>query len=481
MEDNKMFISLPRIADATPYEKFTPDTLKNVKMYGVKCLEAKGVYKICKVDPKVYAACKDFEHVYIRVKDLEIPVAKYVGMLYNKYPHADAVTRKKVYGLIYQTVHELGEINKAKTYGSCAYKDMQAEDKTLKAFYAQNRVIVDQAMKLDKALIQDERFCKAYGVLPAKNGVLYSFGINVKEDLIPVTTHHRCYAEALDNVARYGVSGLEEYNLKDPALTCVECKEVYTKERRMFVQVKPQHVYCEKNPYYKPISVLKEAAAVFDYDTNKFTSFVEDEEEVKAILIRAKALAVAQQDYRKGDPIVFSSKLLRKAKDELCTHYNGSKSNYVEQYGYYDEPKYTTADYAEAAADGKHMFIEAMCKTTQPKYLTVLECKLINLQAAYLRLYDLEEKDQYGDCIESRYDFRPAPTTKEELEDYMRTEFGTCKHDEVLYACRYEYGCATTDHYDDYESVADEYYDDGEEAVYEDDEDYDSYYDEDVE
>lgn len=479
MKNNKTFIDLPRIEDATPYEKFTPDTLKNVKMYGVKCNKTLDLYKFYKVDPKVYAARKEFEHVYIRVKDLEIPVVEYVGKLYNKYPHADSVTRKQVYGLIYQTVHELGEINKAKTYGSCAYKDVQAEDKMLKAFHAQNCVIVDQARKLDQALIKDERFCKAYGVLPAQNGVLYSFGINIKEDLIPVTTHHRCYAEALDNVARYGVSGLEEYTLKDPALTCVECKEVYTKERRMFVQVKPQHMYCEKNPYYKPISVLKAAAAVFDCATNKFTSFVEDEEEVKAILIRAKSLAVAQQDYRKGDPIVFSSKLLRKAKDELCANYNGSKLNYVEQYSYYEEPKYTTAEYAKAAVDGKHEFVEAMCKTTQPKYLTVLECKLINLQASYFKLYGLEEKDQYGDHIASRYDFRSAPTTKEEFEDYMRTEFGTCKHDEVLYACRYEYGCATTDHYDDYESVVDDYYDDGEEAIYEDEDD--SYYDEDVE
>lgn len=481
MKDNKMFINLPRIADATPYEEFTPDTLKNVKMYGVKCLKAKGIYKIYKVDPKGYASCKEFEHVYARVNDLEIPVAEYVNKLYNKYAHADAVTRKKVYGLIYQTVHELGEINKAKVYGGCEYKDMQAEAKMLKAFYAQDCVIVDKAMRLDRALIQDEHFCKAYGVLPVRGGVLYSFGINVKEDLIPVTTHHSCYAEALDNVARYGVSGLEEYTLKDPALSCVESKEVYTKERRMFVQVEPQYVYCEKNPYYKHVSVLREAAAVFDCTTNKFTSFVEDEEVVKEILIRAKALAVAQKGYRKGDPIVFSSKLLRKAKDELCANYNGSKLNYVEQYSYYGEPKYTTAEYAKAAVDGKHDFIEAMCKTTQSKYLTVLECKLINLQAAYFRLYGLEEKDQYGDCIESRYDFRPAPTTKEEFADYMRTEFGACKHDEVLYACRYEYGCATTDHYDDYESVVDDYYDDGEEAIYEDDEDYDSYYDEDVE
>lgn len=416
----KCIIKVEGIKDAKLYEgSYLPGNkaiLNGAKLFGVVCNKAGTEYSTELTPPRVYVARPEFADVYVSTLEgaTPVPVTEYVDKLYGCYDNPKAcqhfgldrtTMHRKVYGVLNDIVHQLGELNKDKVYGSCAYQEAQAEAAVAKAFYAQDQALKGQVYDLAKDLSKDEFFCQTYGIRAGvPSAVLCRFNINLKEDCVPVTTGEACYAEALDNAQRYGISGLEEYTLKDPTLHNTHMKQVHGKESRRFVCLGGTQEI-EYNPYNIYTSVLQTAAAKFNFSTKEFNSEVDDAEILKEILIKAGSADVDA---------------LNKAKKDLFDHHKGMKSVYSEPFSYYDQPKYTDAEYKEASVDGKHDFVEAMVKTTKDKPLTVLACKFINLQAAYFKMYDMVLTNEFGEEVESRYDFRTAPTSREELEDYMK-------------------------------------------------------------
>ena len=432
----KYIIKVEGIKDAKLYEgSYLPGNkaiLNGAKLFGVVCNKAGTEYSTELTPPKAYVARPEFADVYVSTLEgaTPVPVAEYVDKLYGCYDNPKAcqhfgldrtTLHRKVYGVLNDIVHQLGEFNKDKVYGSCAYQEVQAETAMAKAFTAQDQALKGQVYALAKDLSKDEAFCERYGIrVGVPTAVLYRFNINLIEDCVPVTTGAPCYAEALDNAQRYGIAGLEEYSLKDPNVSEVHVKQVHGKESRRFVALDTTPVEVDTNPYNIYTSVLQAAASRFNFTTEEFNSEVEDSKILKEILVKAKFYATLHKGYVKGTTVVPDITDINKAKKALFDDYNGRRSNYNELYAHYSNPKYTSKEYKDASVDGNHDFVEAMVKTTKDKALTVLACKFINLQAAYMKMYDMVLTNEFGEEVESRYDFRSAPTSREDLEDYMK-------------------------------------------------------------